>query len=112
MAIVAYTISISMAKIFAAKHGYEVVPNQELLANGASNIVGSFFSCAPISCSLSRSVIQEQVGGKTQLAGLFSCVIIVFVLLWIAPFFETLPLVSTLQPDMYLYGTPIQFNWF
>ncbi|XP_021949610.1 prestin isoform X2 [Folsomia candida] len=91
MAIVAFTISISMGKIFAAKHEYDVDSNQELLANGASNVFGSFFSCAPISCSLSRSVIQEQVGGRSQLAGLVSCVIMVFVLLWIAPFFETLP---------------------
>lgn len=91
IAIVAYTISISMAKIFASKHEYNVFPNQELIANGASNIVGSFFLCAPISASLSRSVIQEQVGGKTQIAGLFSCFILLFVLLWIGPFFETLP---------------------
>jgi solute carrier family 26 protein len=91
LAIVAYTISISMAKIFAAKHDYDVDANQELLANGSSNLVGSFFSCAPISCSLSRSVIQEQVGGRTQIASLVNCVIMVFVLLWIGPFFETLP---------------------
>lgn len=33
MAIVAFTISISMGKIFAAKHEYDVDSNQELLAN-------------------------------------------------------------------------------
>ncbi|CAL8126472.1 unnamed protein product [Orchesella dallaii] len=91
IAIVAYAVSISMAKIFASKHQYEVRPNQELLANGSSNIFGSFFGCAPISASLSRSLIQEQIGGKTQLAGLFSCSIILLVLLWLGPFFVTLP---------------------
>ncbi|ODN04049.1 Prestin [Orchesella cincta] len=91
IAVVAYAISISMAKIFASKHQYKVGPNQELLANGTSNIFGSFFGCAPISASLSRSLIQEQIGGKTQLAGLFSCSIILLVLLWLGPFFVTLP---------------------
>lgn len=33
IATVAYAISISMAKIFANKHQYEVRPNQELIAN-------------------------------------------------------------------------------
>jgi solute carrier family 26 protein len=80
-----------MAKIFAGKHNYSVDANQELLAQGGSNLVGSFFSCGPVSVSLSRSVIQEQVGGRTQLASLFSCTILIFVLLWIGPFFETLP---------------------
>ncbi|CAG7728847.1 unnamed protein product [Allacma fusca] len=89
--IVAYAISVSMAKIFAGKHNYSVDANQELLAQGGSNLVGSFFSCGPVSVSLSRSVIQEQVGGRTQLASLFSCAILIFVLLWIGPFFETLP---------------------
>ncbi|XP_021947719.1 prestin isoform X2 [Folsomia candida] len=91
IALVAFVISVSMAKIFAIKHNYQINPNQELIANGTSNFVGSLFMCAPISASLSRSLIQEQVGGKSQIAGLFSCSLIVIVLLWIGPFFETLP---------------------
>lgn len=31
--VVAFAISISMVKIFATKHGYEISPNQELLAH-------------------------------------------------------------------------------
>lgn len=91
IAIVAYAISISMAKIFAQKLKYEVDPNQELLAQGASNIFGSFFGCVPIAASLSRSLIQQTVGGKTQLTSIFSCSVLLVVLLWIGPFFETLP---------------------
>lgn len=91
IAIVAYTISLSMALIFAQQLFYEVDANQELLAAGLGNIVGSFFSCLPNAASLSRSSIQKTVGGKTQLASVFSCSILVVVLLWIGPFFETLP---------------------
>lgn len=70
--IVSYSIVMSMAFIFARKEQYEVRPNQELLALGFSNIFGSFFSCIPLSCSLSRSLIQHQAGGKTQLASVVS----------------------------------------
>ena len=38
---------------------------QELIACGSANIVGSFFSCFPVSGSLSRSVIQESIA-RTQ----------------------------------------------
>ncbi|KAG5684088.1 hypothetical protein PVAND_013337 [Polypedilum vanderplanki] len=89
--IVSYSIVMSMALIFAKKEYYEVRPNQELLALGISNIFGSFFSCIPLSCSLSRSMIQYLAGGKTQLTSVFSSAIILTVLLWLGPLFETLP---------------------
>ncbi|XP_053971108.1 solute carrier family 26 member 10-like isoform X2 [Hylaeus volcanicus] len=88
---VSYTISMSMAFIFAQKLGYEVDSNQELMAQGMGNLVGSFFSCMPFTASLSRSLIQQTVGGHTQLASLISCGILISVLLWIGPFFEPLP---------------------
>lgn len=91
IAIVAFTISVSMSKIFAKKHNYEIDSNQELLASGAANIVTSCFSGFMSSASLSRSLVQEAVGGKTQVASLVSCSIILFVLLLIGPLFECLP---------------------
>lgn len=92
VAIVSYAVCLSMAKIFARKRGYEISNNQELLAQGASNVVGAFFSCMPSSASLSRSMLQESVGGETQLASVVSCVLLLIILLWIGPFFESLPL--------------------
>lgn len=61
---------------------------------GFGNIFGSFFSCLPFTASLSRSLIQHAVGGKTQLASVVSCSILVLILLYIGPFFEPLPHVS------------------
>ncbi|XP_026730849.1 solute carrier family 26 member 10 isoform X2 [Trichoplusia ni] len=88
---VTYTISMSMALIFAAKDKYEIDPNQELLALGSSNLFSSFFGCSPICASLTRSYIQYQVGAKTGITSLVSATLILFVLLWIGPFFEVLP---------------------
>lgn len=94
VAMVSYTVSVSMALIFAQKLNYEIDFNQELLAMGGGNVVGSFFSCIPFAASLSRSSIQQSVGGRTQLASLISCGILAVVLLWIGPFFEPLPRVN------------------
>ncbi|XP_015122144.1 solute carrier family 26 member 10 isoform X1 [Diachasma alloeum] len=88
---VSYSISMSMALIFAQKMNYEVDANQELMAQGLGNLAGSFFSCMPFTASLSRSLVQHAVGGKTQLASLISCFLLLFVLLWIGPFLEPLP---------------------
>lgn len=91
ISIVAVSINISMATIFAKKHNYEINGNQEILASGVGNIVGSFFSCMPFAASLSRSLIQESTGGKSQIASAVSCSLLVLVLLFIGPFFEPLP---------------------
>ncbi|KAK3579410.1 hypothetical protein CHS0354_029718 [Potamilus streckersoni] len=89
--IVAYTISYSMAKILADKHNYRINPNQELVANGICNFVGSFFSCYCCAASLSRSLVQDSAGGKTQVVSLVSSFIVLIVVLYIGPLFESLP---------------------
>lgn len=95
IAMVSYTVSVSMALIFAKKLNYDIDFNQELLAMGTANVVGSFFSCFALAASLSRSTIQQTVGGRTQLASLISCGLLLIVLLWIGKFFEKLPKVIT-----------------
>ncbi|CAL4076706.1 unnamed protein product [Meganyctiphanes norvegica] len=91
IAIVAYTISLSMAKIFGKKNDYDIDPTQELYGQGLSNVVGSFFQCAPSAACLSRSLIQEGVGGVTQVTSFVCCTLILLILLFIGPLFETLP---------------------
>uniref|UniRef100_A0A663FHG2 Solute carrier family 26 member 6 n=1 Tax=Aquila chrysaetos chrysaetos TaxID=223781 RepID=A0A663FHG2_AQUCH len=66
IAVVGYAICISLGKIFALKHGYKVDSNQELIALGLCNFLGGFFQCFAISCSMSRSLVQESTGGNSQ----------------------------------------------
>uniref|UniRef100_A0A182XPD3 STAS domain-containing protein n=1 Tax=Anopheles quadriannulatus TaxID=34691 RepID=A0A182XPD3_ANOQN len=91
VAVVGYTVSVSLGIIFAKKENYEIGFNQELLALGAGNVFGSFFSCYPFAASLSRAAIQYLAGGKTQITGLISCSLLAVVLLFVASFFQPLP---------------------
>ncbi|KAH8371272.1 hypothetical protein KR093_006778, partial [Drosophila rubida] len=91
IAIVTYSIIMSMGLTFAKKHNYEVRANQELFAMGVGNMVGGCFSCIPMACSLSRSVIQDQTGGVSQIASLVSASLVVATIMWVGPFFSDLP---------------------
>ncbi|XP_042363748.1 solute carrier family 26 member 6, like [Plectropomus leopardus] len=91
LAMVGYAISISLGKTFALKHGYKVDSNQELVALGLSNAAGGFFQCFSVCASMSRSLIQETTGGKTQMAGVASALIVVVTILKLGPLFQELP---------------------
>ncbi|TVK90561.1 Solute carrier family 26 member 6 [Bagarius yarrelli] len=109
LAIVGYAISISLGKTFALKHGYKVCSNQELVALGLSNTVGGFFQCFSVCASMSRSLIQETTGGRTQakreqkthtfssfsslstMAGVAAAVVVLVTTLKLGPLFQQLP---------------------
>ncbi|XP_029346842.1 solute carrier family 26 member 10 isoform X2 [Acyrthosiphon pisum] len=91
IAIVAYSITMSMALLFSEKLKYTIDTNQELLAQGVGNVFGSFFSCLPFAASLSRSATQQTVGGRTQMASIVSAGLLVAVVLWIGHLFQPLP---------------------
>ncbi|XP_078483342.1 prestin [Ciona intestinalis] len=91
IAIIGYAVAVSMAKIFGNTFGYKIRPNQELVAYGVSNIVSSFFFCFPAFPSMSRSCVQVDSGGKTQLVAILSALLMLLVLLWIGPVFASIP---------------------
>uniref|UniRef100_A0A3B3QLM7 Solute carrier family 26 member 6 n=1 Tax=Paramormyrops kingsleyae TaxID=1676925 RepID=A0A3B3QLM7_9TELE len=91
IAIVSYAINMSLGKTFAVKHGYKVDSNQELVALGLSNVAGGLFQCFSVTSSMSRSLIQESTGGRTQVAGAISALVVLIAVLKLGPLFEKLP---------------------
>ncbi|XP_067095217.1 prestin-like [Osmerus mordax] len=111
IAVVGYAIVISLGKTFGLKHGYKVDSNQELVALGVSNSVGGFFQCYAVTSSMSRSMVQESTGGKTQMASVFSSVLILVIILKVGSLFEELPkAVLTVILFVNLKGMFMQFR--
>jgi SulP family sulfate permease len=89
---VGYLEIISIGKSLEAKQDvYRIRPNQELIALGLSNMVGSFFKAYPSTSSFSRSAINQESGAKTGMAALISVVMVMLTLLFLTPLFYHLP---------------------
>lgn len=93
LSIIAFVEAISVAKAIQAKHEneYELDCNQEFIALGLGNIIGSFFMCYPTTGGFSRSAVNDQAGAKSNLASLFSAIVIILTLLFLTPLFYYLP---------------------
>jgi SulP family sulfate permease len=92
LVMVGYLETISIGKSLEAKQDeYRIRPNQELIALGLSNMVGSLFKAYPSTSSFSRSAINQESGAKTGMAALISVVMVVCTLLFLTPLFYHLP---------------------
>ncbi|MCE7990399.1 MAG: sulfate permease [Roseivirga sp.] len=92
IAVVAFMEAYSVSKALEAKkRDHKVMPNQELIALGVSNLVGSFFQSFPVTGGFSRSAVNHQVGANTLLSSVFSVLLIGLTLLFLTPLFYHLP---------------------
>ena len=92
LVMVGYLEIISIGKSLEAKQDvYRIRPNQELIALGLSNMVGSFFKAYPSTSSFSRSAINQESGAKTGMAALISVIMVMLTLLFLTPLFYHLP---------------------
>lgn len=69
---------IAIAKSFGRVNDYKVIPDQEVIAIGVNNLIGTFFNAYPATGSFSRSALKAKCGVKTPLAGIFTggCVLL------------------------------------
>lgn len=92
LVMVGYLETISIGKSLEARQDeYRVRPNQELIALGLGNIVGSFFKAYPTTSGFSRSAINQESGATTGMASLISVLMIIITLLFLTPLFYHLP---------------------
>jgi len=83
--------AVSMAKAIASVTRQKLDINQQCLSEGVANVVGSFFQCYPGSGSLTRSIINQQAGGRTQWSGVISAAAIAVTVVLLAPYAYYIP---------------------
>ncbi|XP_054461207.1 sodium-independent sulfate anion transporter isoform X2 [Anoplopoma fimbria] len=86
--------SIAIAKAFASQNDYRIDANQELLAIGVTNILGSFVSAYPVTGSFGRTAVNSQTGVCTPAGGIVTSVIVLLSLAFIMPAFYYIPKAS------------------
>lgn len=92
LALIAFLEAISVAKAIQARHkDYQLNANQELIALGSANLIGSFFQCYPTTGGFSRTAVNDKAGAKTNLAALVSAFLVGLTLLFLTPLFYYLP---------------------
>ena len=83
--------SLGIAREYAARHHYEINPDQELIALGSANISTGLFQGATVDATLSSTATGDTAGARTQVSGLITAGLIFLTLILIAPLFRNLP---------------------
>lgn len=89
--LVGFSVTIAAVRAYATEHNYPVDLNQELLAQGMSNVSSGLFQGVFVNGSLSKSPVADEAGAKSQMYNLFQAALIILTLLFLAPFFSDLP---------------------
>ena len=92
IALLAYPDSFLTARSLSTTGGYTLDADQEFLAIGTSNVASGLFQGFPVNGSQSRSYVQRDAGGKTNLVGLICSALVLATLLFLTGLFEQLPL--------------------
>jgi SulP family sulfate permease len=91
MLLVIFSESLGAAQNFATKHGYEIDPNQELIALGVANAGSGFVRGLPAGGSLSQSAVNEGAGARSEVSPLVATALALVTVLFLTPLFKDLP---------------------
>lgn len=89
--LVGFMEAVSIAKAIATKTRQRIDPNQELIGQGLSNIIGSLSQSFPVSGSFSRSAVNLGAGAVTGLSSVITGAIVLVTLLLFTPLLYHLP---------------------
>jgi SulP family sulfate permease len=91
ISLVGFMEAISIAKAIAAKTKQRLDPNQELIGQGLSNVIGSMTQAFPVSGSFSRSAVNMNSGAKTGMSSVITALFVLLTLLFLTPLLYHLP---------------------
>ena len=90
LSLVGFAESVAIASAYAAKHGYKIDANQELIALGASNLGSGFCQGFAVDASLSRTTAADQAGIMTQMSSLINAALLLITVVALSHLFHNL----------------------
>lgn len=94
ISIIGFVESVSVAQTLAAKRRQRIVPNQELVGLGASNIASALSGGYPVTGGFARSVVNFDAGAQTPAAGAYTAIGIALASLFLTPLLFYLPVAT------------------
>jgi len=91
ISVVGFVESVSVGQTLAAKRRQRLLPDQELVALGASNIGAALTGGFPVTGGFARSVVNYDAGARTPAAGVFTAGGIALASLLLTPALYHLP---------------------
>lgn len=91
VALVIMTETLLAENNFALKNDYKLKDNQEIFSFAIANLASALVGCCPVNGSVSRSSMNEQFGGKSQLVSVIAALIMALVLTLLTGFIRFLP---------------------
>ena len=89
--LVGFAEGLGAAKVYAARAGYDIDSNRELLGLGVSNIGSGLSGGMVVNGSLSKTAVNGGAGARSQLSAVTVAVLVVVTLLFLTGLFEQLP---------------------
>lgn len=83
LALVSFTSMMLASRSFAAKNGYDVDPDQDFAALGASNILSGLTQGFAVSGADSRTAMGDAAGGRTHATGLVAAAAVALALVFL-----------------------------
>jgi len=94
ISIIGFVESVSVAQTLAAKKRQRIIPDQELIGLGASNIAAAVSGGYPVTGGFARSVVNFDAGAETPAAGAFTAIGIAVAALALTPLLYFLPVAT------------------
>jgi SulP family sulfate permease len=89
--LIAFAEGLGAAKTYAARNGYEVDANRELIGLGAANLGSGLAAGMVVNGSLSKTAVNGSAGARSQVSGLVVAALSLITLLFLTALFEELP---------------------
>jgi high affinity sulfate transporter 1 len=92
-AIVLFVVSetLGVGHSLGRQYGYDIDPNQELIALGVANVTSSCLGGLVSGCSMSSTAVNERAGAKSQVSSLAAAGMVLITLVALMPLFHNLP---------------------
>ncbi len=91
ISLVGFVESVSVGQTLAARRRQRIDPDNELLGLGAANLSAAFSGGFPVSGGFARSVVNQDAGAQTPLAGVFTALGIALSVVLLMPLLHALP---------------------